>query len=446
MALNFPASPSEDDLYTAEGTNFLFKGGAWTIVTGAGSGSTATYGTTFPPTPLLNDQHYLSEGNVGLYQYVDDGDSLQWIQTNGSLNNALLVEEFLDPTGVNSWRKVGNVLEQWGAVSITADVGGTTKTKTVVLLEDYADTEYVLTLSAYSSSAQTKNVALTGRAVGQFDAVLLRDNLTTTVILWHSIGEAAVPAGGTAQPPVLLATGQHVLKSGDVMTGDLEVRSSVYIRQGNAGENTHLWFHDINDIPRGIIYHHDVNEAMVFRTYDSLGVLDQEVILGRNIGGKICFAMGDDVPIGIGQGIISRLGAQGSYSGNTHNFNWLGGSVNWWVDTTLVGLLQFQSDERVKTIHPNFMHSVNPVWDMKTIDYNWANGNWLVEDDGIRRHGFSANNILDHAPEIVIGEPDGMTSDGKVQPMGVDYNQIIAHLVDAVQELKAEIEVLKNGT
>lgn len=42
-----------------------------------------TAGPTFPATPKVNDLHYKTTSVVGLYVYLDDGTSKQWVQGNG---------------------------------------------------------------------------------------------------------------------------------------------------------------------------------------------------------------------------------------------------------------------------------------------------------------------------------------------------------------------------
>ena len=49
-----------------------------------GGGASVTTGPTFPTSPTPGDLHYKTVETVGLYVYYDDGDSTQWVQTNGS--------------------------------------------------------------------------------------------------------------------------------------------------------------------------------------------------------------------------------------------------------------------------------------------------------------------------------------------------------------------------
>jgi hypothetical protein len=54
----------------------------WDLLS-SGGGSTTTIGPTFPDQPLVGDLHYMTQQPVGLYIWYDDGDSTQWVMTNG---------------------------------------------------------------------------------------------------------------------------------------------------------------------------------------------------------------------------------------------------------------------------------------------------------------------------------------------------------------------------
>ena len=68
---------------------------------------------------------------------------------------------------------------------------------------------------------------------------------------------------------------------------------------------------------------------------------------------------------------------------------------------------------------------------IKTYDYEW-------KSDKTRMYGVMAHELAEVIPYAVIGEKDGE------QMQGVDYSKIVPVLVKAIQELKAEIDQLKN--
>ena len=85
---------------------------------GGGGGAEITIGDAFPASPpAVGSLHYLTTNPVGLYVLYDDGDSQQWVQTNGGGTQALKpAEAFHDPSGIASWRidYTTNTLECWG--------------------------------------------------------------------------------------------------------------------------------------------------------------------------------------------------------------------------------------------------------------------------------------------------------------------------------------------
>ena len=63
-------------------------------------------------------------------------------------------------------------------------------------------------------------------------------------------------------------------------------------------------------------------------------------------------------------------------------------------------------------------------------DYKW-------KADESRAFGVMAHELQEVLPQAVNGEKDGE------QTQGVDYSKIVPLLIKAIQELKAEIELLK---
>ena len=59
-------------------------------------------------------------------------------------------------------------------------------------------------------------------------------------------------------------------------------------------------------------------------------------------------------------------------------------------------------------------------------------------------YGVVAHELQEILPIAVTGEKDALNKDGEIKPQGVDYSKIVPILVKAIQELKAEIEELKN--
>ena len=58
--------------------------------------------------------------------------------------------------------------------------------------------------------------------------------------------------------------------------------------------------------------------------------------------------------------------------------------------------------------------------------------------------GFLAHEVQDIVPEAISGEKDEIDEDGNEKYQGIDQSKLVPLLVGAIQELKAEIEILKN--
>jgi hypothetical protein len=89
------------------------------------------------------------------------------------------------------------------------------------------------------------------------------------------------------------------------------------------------------------------------------------------------------------------------------------------------------SDYRLKQDLKEF-NGLDVLLSIKTYDYQWKSNN-------SRMYGVIAHELQSILPYAVIGEKDG------IEMQGVDYSKIVPVLVKAIQELKAEIDVLKSN-
>ena len=58
--------------------------------------------------------------------------------------------------------------------------------------------------------------------------------------------------------------------------------------------------------------------------------------------------------------------------------------------------------------------------------------------------GFLAHEVQEIVPEAITGQKDAVDKDGNPDYQGIDQSKLVPLLVGAIQELKAEIEILKN--
>lgn len=90
--VDFPNTPNDGDYHTEEGATWQYRTDRWVVATQA-SGTpqpvgNITYGPTLPPDPAPGDMHYITTEPTGLFVWMNDGDSDQWVQTNGALGQA----------------------------------------------------------------------------------------------------------------------------------------------------------------------------------------------------------------------------------------------------------------------------------------------------------------------------------------------------------------------
>jgi hypothetical protein len=58
--------------------------------------------------------------------------------------------------------------------------------------------------------------------------------------------------------------------------------------------------------------------------------------------------------------------------------------------------------------------------------------------------GFLAHEVADVVPEAIHGKKDAVNEDGEIIAQGIDQAKLVPLLVAAVQELRAEVELLKS--
>lgn len=104
--------------------------------------------------------------------------------------------------------------------------------------------------------------------------------------------------------------------------------------------------------------------------------------------------------------------------------------------TTNAVLYNTTSDYRLKTDIEPINNALSIVSQLKPVSFTW---------DGTEQKdtGFIAHELQAVIPNIVTGEKDATTEDGKPIYQSVDYSKLVATLTAAIQELKAELDALK---
>ena len=112
---------------------------------------------------------------------------------------------------------------------------------------------------------------------------------------------------------------------------------------------------------------------------------------------------------------FDRIGVQAGYIAST--------------SSTTAGIFN-SSDYRLKEDLQSFS-GIGKLMSMKFYDFKWKS------EEGFRDYGVIAHELQEVLPMAVIGEKDGEVN------QGVDYSKLIPIMAKAIQELKAEIDLLK---
>jgi hypothetical protein len=108
-------------IYTTDGLYWAGNGNV--ISTGGGGGGTLTASNTAPSSPNTSDFWYYIAGDI-LFQYIDDGDSEQWVDTSSPYNTQTqtITDAVLSNVTVSSWANVTTVRTSLGITPTTVGI------------------------------------------------------------------------------------------------------------------------------------------------------------------------------------------------------------------------------------------------------------------------------------------------------------------------------------
>ena len=150
------------------------------------------------------------------------------------------------------------------------------------------------------------------------------------------------------------------------------------------------------------------------------------------------YQFGVSFPGSSSQGIVIK-NTENSQAGAAIRFvdylgNFTGGGI--YFQTSGSVSYSASSDYRLKKDVQPITNGLDTITKLNPISFKW-------KADDSNAEGFIAHELAEHIPNAVIGEKDAVYEDGSVKSQVVDQSKIIAHLVAAIKELKAEIEELK---
>jgi hypothetical protein len=123
--------------------------------------------------------------------------------------------------------------------------------------------------------------------------------------------------------------------------------------------------------------------------------------------------------------------------------------LRFYHNTTLCGTIQKRynanevqylttSDYRLKEDLKPFK-ALDTICKINVYNYKWND----IEEDNVN-YGVLAHELQELIPEVVAGEKDEVNEKGEEEYQAVDYSKLVPHLIQSIQELKAEIEILKS--
>ena len=149
--------------------------------------------------------------------------------------------------------------------------------------------------------------------------------------------------------------------------------------------------------------------------------------------------------LGLTGGITLRPSGGDSYLQVAKNYSTAGSVMYFYNTNGLIGNIgvngsttsyNTSSDYRLKENVALMANALDKVALLKPVTYTW-------KADGSHGEGFIAHELQAVVPEAVTGEKDAVNEDGSIKPQSIDTSFLVATLTAAIQELKAEVDSLK---
>jgi hypothetical protein len=300
------------------------------------------------------------------------------------------------------------------------------------------------TIGGSLGACTSANQFITGTAAG--DMILVNQFTGSLILGTNSAARLTISNSGTASFSGLITS---TITSNLFLSNTSSGTNRLYMNLGNSGADLYLSIAGsvANALHTGqLVYASAIgtanNTALQFATSDIV----RQTITG---GGQVLVGATSQFSSGLFgvsgssatynllaiRDTLSSIGTDNWYAYFVNNSDVRAGGIQHLTSTSVAFITT--SDYRLKQNPLPIKNGLNKILSLNPITYNW-------KEDGAEGEGFYAHELQEQIPYAVFGKKDAMDKNGNINPQGVDYSKIVPTLVKAIQELKQEIDTLKN--
>ena len=371
---------------------------------------TVTFGA---PTTTITNLSATSITDSGNLTFTGTGNRIR-----GDFSNATAASRVAFQTSTtNGGTRISAIANGSGTFSQLALYGGSDLANSSILQL----TQFATECSFNSTNSGTGLVSPIAFAIGGSEAMRITTNRDVGIGTISNLASSKLDVRGR------IRTG-----SGN-SSGDAEVIWSNYasattawnisVRQDVGGANNNLKFlrFDSSGAYQGVVMQLDNSANLLFAASSSNAIGIPSLEVGGNNG---------DALITVRRNTTAAAGQVIFYNPN--------GAVGSILTTGSATSYNTSSDYRLKENVAPMTGALQTVAQLKPCTYKW-------KADGSNGQGFIAHELQAVVPDCVTGTKDAVDAEGKPQYQGVDTSFLVATLVAAIQELKAEIDLLKGN-
>ena len=223
-------------------------------------------------------------------------------------------------------------------------------------------------------------------------------------------------------------------------TRQLSVLDRINIKASSTSGSANLLFGDSDDDGIGQIKYDNSDNSMRFQVNNTQRMRITSggyVIIGDSstaIGGQLTV----DNSANTNDTLLRLEDAGGTGTHTQIEFRNTNGTVGTITTVGTTTAYNTSSDYRLKENIVEMAGALDRVSQLKPSRFNF------ITDADKTVDGFLAHEVQEIVPEAITGQKDAVDKDGNPDYQGIDQSKLVPLLVGAIQELKAEIEILKN--